>query len=98
MLESAGNLCSLVAIILFVLFLKRVSEFVGRTDLADRAKTLLGLGGTVFVVAIVGGGMAIAAPMIVVLIGLILLVVALTMLILYLRLLRDLRLAIQRRP
>jgi hypothetical protein len=97
-LEPAGNLCSLVAIILFVLFLKRVSEFVGRSDLAERAKALLGLGVAVFVVTILGGVMSIAAPMIMVLIALILIVVALTMLVLYLRLLRDLRLAIQRRP
>lgn len=98
LLDFAGNLCSLVAVILFVLFLKRVSEFVGRFDLADQAKTLLGMGCAVFVVAVLGGVMAIAAPMVMVLIGLIIIVVAVAMLILYLRLLPDLRRAIQTRP
>jgi hypothetical protein len=93
-LDFLGNLCSLIAIILFVLFLKRVSEFVGRTDLADRAKSLIGLGLTTLLVAFLGGVIAVAAPIVLVLVGLGILVMALVMLVLYVRLLRDLRQAI----
>jgi hypothetical protein len=93
-LDFLGNICSFIAIVLFVLFLKRVSEFVGRMDLADRARSLLGWGVGLFLVAFLGGILAVAAPIVAVLVGLGIIVLAVAILVLYLRLLRDLRLAI----
>ncbi len=93
-LDFLGNICSFIAIVLFVLFLKRISQFVGRVDLADRAGALLGWGVGLFLVAFLGGIVAVSAPMVAVLVGLGIIALALAILVLYLRLLRDLRLAI----
>jgi hypothetical protein len=94
LVQGASNLLSLTATILFILFLKRVSQFVGRMDLAAKAKSLLVLGITLFAVAFGGALLAVAAPPLLILVGLAILVLALVLLAQYLGLLRDLRLAI----
>lgn len=61
------NLCGIVGYVLFVLFMKKLSEYVGRLDLAARAKNvLIGFGvlvglGVVLLVGLLGTGFFAAA-------------------------------------
>ncbi len=92
--EMVSNLLSLGSTITFLLFLKRLAEFIGAASLAARAKTLLILMGTTFGLGLLLGVVAYMAAPLAVLIGLALLVIALIAFFMYLRLLRDMKLAI----
>jgi hypothetical protein len=93
--QGAGTLASIGGNIAFLLFLKQLSQFIGATELAERAKLLLillvvtiGLQ-LISVVAVLAGAAAIG------ILALVAIVIGLVSLVLYLRLLNGLRQAIQ---
>jgi hypothetical protein len=93
-LNAASNLLSLGSQITFLLFLKKLAEFIGAASLADRAKTLLILMGATFALGLVLGiTLYVAAPL-GILIGIALFAIAIVSFFMYLRLLRDMKLAI----
>ena len=92
---AIGTLASLAANILFLLFLKQLSEFIGAIQLAERAKLLLILlGVTVGLRIVTFLGQFVALPLLG-LLGLAFLVIGLISFFLYLGLLDRLRKAIQ---
>jgi len=93
--ESIGTLTGVAAEITFLLFLKRLSEFIGAIPLAERAKTLLILMAVVFGLQIVGLFTAFIPPGLLLILGLSMLVIVLISFFMYLRLLDGLRKAIQ---
>lgn len=102
--SGLGNLTNLLASVMFILFMKKVADFVGRKDLAERSMSLLILGGVMFglmvlmfalvVVTAASGASAAALGMVMLVLGLSLFVVGIFMFFRYVRLLVDLRTAI----
>ena len=92
--ERIPNFLSLVSAILFVIFMKRVANFIHKTELAERAQSLITLGLTMFVLAFL---MVFAAALVgpaAALLVLVVIGVGLFMFLRYVRLLVDLRKAI----
>jgi hypothetical protein len=93
--SMVGTLASLAANILFLLFLKQLSEFIGAIPLAERAKLLLILWGvTVGLQIIVALGAFVQLPLLG-LLALVVVIISLVSLFLYLGLLDRLRKAIE---
>lgn len=93
--SMVGTLASLAANILFLLFLKQLSEFIGAIPLAERAKLLLILWGvTVGLQIIVALGGFVQLPLLG-LLALVVVIISLVSLFLYLGLLDRLRKAIE---
>lgn len=62
-LESVAQIFGLLSGICFVLFMRRLAQFIGREDLADRAGKVLGLGVAVFLTMIAAvGAMLVLGP------------------------------------
>jgi hypothetical protein len=94
-ISALGTIASITANILFLLFLKKLSEFIGAIDLAERAKLLLILMGvTVGFQVVAALGLFIELPMLG-LLGFVVLIVGLVSFFLYLGLLDRLRKAIE---
>jgi len=93
-ISSITNLLSLLATLLFIIFLKRIAKFIGRSELADRAQSILTLGivlvalsfGTALLLFVVG---PLAG-----LLGFVVVVLGLVVFLRYVRLVLDLRKAI----
>ncbi|QDV87543.1 hypothetical protein [Planctomycetes bacterium TBK1r] len=92
--QRLGNLLSLIATVLFVLFLKRVSAYIRRPDLEGDAKSLVVMGAVVFVLAIAVAVAVAFIGSIAGLAGVVVLVIMILMLLRYVRLLSNLRKAI----
>ena len=54
MMQGIGQLFGFISAVLFVLFMRRLALFVGRQDLADRARNILILGAITVVVSMLG--------------------------------------------
>jgi hypothetical protein len=93
-MNSVSNLLSLGSQITFLLFLKKLAEFIGASSLSARAKTLLILMGATFALGLILGVTLYAAAPLGILIGIALFVIAIVSFFMYLRLLRDMKLAI----
>jgi hypothetical protein len=92
---TIGTIATVTANILFLLFLKQLSEFIGAIDLAERARLLLVLMGvTVAFQVVTVLGLFIALPLLG-LLGFVVLIIGLVSFFLYLGLLDRLRKAIQ---
>ena len=94
-MEIIGTLAGIGSQITFLLFLKRLSEFIGAIPLAERAKTLLILMAVVFGLQVLAIVSVFVVPRFVGLLGLAMLVIGLISFFMYLRLLDGLRKAIQ---
>jgi hypothetical protein len=94
-LPNSTNLLSLVATLLFVVFMKRVSTFIGRDDLASKAQGLITMGIVILGVAFLAGvGAAMLGPVALMLAMLVLMIMAILLVLRYVRLLVNLREAI----
>jgi hypothetical protein len=93
--QSAGTLASLGGNITFLLFLKQLSQFIGATELVERAKLLLILLGATIGLQLISLVVALAGTAAIGILALAVIVIGLISLILYLRLLNSLRQAIQ---
>ncbi|QDV46045.1 hypothetical protein Enr13x_59490 [Stieleria neptunia] len=92
--QSLGNLLSLTATALFVLFLKRLSAHLQRPDLEGNAKSLMVMVAVLFVVGIAAAVAGYFVGIIAGLFGVVLLVIMVLLLLRYIRLLSNLRKAI----
>lgn len=102
-LSIASTLCSVMAILLFIIFMRRVATFIHQPELAAQAGPLIIMGSTLivlmvalFISLILTFGYALAAVAVVV-IGLTVFVLTILTLLRYVRLLADLRKAILNR-
>ena len=95
--QRLGNLLTLIATVLFVLFLNRVSAYIQRPDLAGAAKSLVVMGAVVFVLGIAVAVAVAFIGSIAGLAGLVVLAIMILMLLRYVRLLSNLRKAILER-
>jgi hypothetical protein len=93
--EIIGTLTGIGSQITFLLFLKKLSEFIGAISLAERAKTLLILMAVVFGLQVLALVAVFVVPGLLVVLGLAMLVIGLISFFMYLRLLDGLRKAIQ---
>ncbi len=91
------QLVSIVSAILFVMFMKKLAEYIGRPDLAKRAQNVLIIGVVLLLVAIVAAGAMAVNPMFGML-GLVLAVLGLMAFVMYANLVDALRKGIQNRP
>jgi hypothetical protein len=93
---KSGNLFGLIGAVLFILFLRKVSQYIGRRDLATRAGNVLGIMGAIVGLAMVAGVLAAikaqAALFVMGAVGLI----ALVGFVMYVNLLNALRKALRR--
>lgn len=92
--ESASNILSLIGAILFVMFMKRVAGFIRRPDLAARAQSLITLGVTVFVLALLTAVLGMIIGPLVLVLMLAVIGIGIFMFFRYVALLRGLRAAI----
>jgi hypothetical protein len=92
---SAGALASLGGNITFLLFLKQLSQFIGATELVERAKLLLILLGATIGLQLIAVVVVLAGSVAIAILALAVIVIVLISLVLYLRLLKSLREAIQ---
>jgi hypothetical protein len=93
--QSAGVLASLGGNISFLLFLKQLSQFIGATELVERAKLLLILLAVNIGLQLISVVGALAGAAAIRILALAIIVIGLISLVLYLRLLNSLRQAIQ---
>ncbi len=93
-LPRSTNLLSLVATLLFIIFMKRVATFIGQPDLAANAQGLITMGIVILGIAFLAGvGAVVMGP--IALIGMLVLIILAILLVLrYVRLLVNLRNAI----
>jgi hypothetical protein len=88
------NLLSLVATLLFIIFMKRIANFIRQPQLAERAQSLVTWGIVVFLLVLGMALLVIVAGPVAGLLGLVALVLALVVFLRYVRLILDLRKAI----
>jgi hypothetical protein len=93
-ISSVNNLLSLLATLLFVIFMKRIANFIQRPELADRAQSLVTFAVVLIVLAFGAAFLAMLVGPIAMLLGLVAFVLAIVMFLRYVRLLIDLRRAI----
>ncbi len=92
--RSLTGLFSLLGTLCFILFLKRIAEYLGQGEMADRAQSLIGLGAFLFCATLGSGFVILVAPALGALVILAAAVLAIFMFLRYVRLLTDLRGAI----
>jgi hypothetical protein len=89
--ERVLNLLGVIGTVLFILFMQRLSTFIGRQDLALRAKNILILLGILIGLVVVMVALLVAGVLLVAILAFVLLILALIAFVMYANLINSLR-------
>jgi hypothetical protein len=93
---NISNLINLVSQILFLIFLKKISLYINRSELADKSQSVLNLMGALFVCAIAFALLLFVLGPVAGLMGLVMMVLAILMFVRYVGLIVGMKAALER--